>query len=233
MPTFSIVRFLLLAFMFVLIFPYMPGSDSNIFRGVSIFVGVLFSLGSSSSIANMIAGIVITYMRPFKIGDKIKIGEMTGVVIEKTLLVTRLRTVDLEEITIPNSAILTGNTINYSTNSRNEGLVVHTTVSIGYDVPWKEVHQAMIDAVLLIPEVQKLPLPFVLQTSLDDFYVSYQINAHVKEISRLPVIYSAMHQNIQDIFNQRGIEIMSPHYRVMRDGSATTIPVENLKKEEE
>ena len=232
MPTFSIVRFLLLAFMFVLIFPYMPGSDSNIFRGVSIFVGVLFSLGSSSSIANMIAGIVITYMRPFKIGDKIKIGEMTGVVIEKTLLVTRLRTADLEEITIPNSAILTGNTINYSTNSRNEGLIVHTTVSIGYDVPWKEVHQAMIDAVLLIPEVQKMPLPFVLQTSLDDFFVSYQINAHVKEISRLPVIYSAMHQNIQDVFNKRGIEIMSPHYRVMRDGSATTIPGEYLKKEE-
>lgn len=224
MPTYSIVRFLLFAFMFVLIFPYMPGSDSNIFRGVSIFVGVLFSLGSSSSITNMIAGIVITYMRPFKIGDKIKIGEMTGVVIEKTLLVTRLRTADLEEITIPNSAILTGNTINYSTNSLNEGLIIHTSISIGYDVPWKEVHQALIDAVLLIPEVQKEPLPFVLQTSLDDFYVSYQIYAHVKEISRLPVIYSAMHQNIQDVFNQRGIEIMSPHYRATRDGSASTIP---------
>ena len=155
---------------------------------------------------------------------------MTGVVIEKTLLVTRLRTANLEEITIPNSAILTGNTINYSTNSHNEGLIVHTTVSIGYDVPWKEVHQALIDAALLIPEVQKKPQPFVLQISLDDFYVSYQINAHVKEISRLPEIYSAIHQNIQDVFKQRGIEIMSPHYRVNRDGNAAIIPAEGPQK---
>lgn len=232
MPTFSIVRFLLLAFMFVLIFPYMPGSDSNIFRGVSIFVGVLFSLGSSSSISNMIAGIVITYMRPFKIGDKIKLGDMTGEVIEKTLLVTRLRTVNHEEITIPNSSILTGNTINYSTNSHNQGLVIHTTITIGYDAPWRDVHQAMIEAAVLIPEVQENPQPFVLQTSLDDYYVSYQINAHVKDIKRLPAIYSELHQNIQDVFNRKGIEIMSPHYRAMRDGGTTTIPVEYQQKGE-
>lgn len=137
MPTFSIIKFLLYAFMFIMIFPYLPGSDSNIFRGVSVFLGVLFSLGSSSAIANMIAGIVITYMRPFKVGDRIRLGELTGEVVEKTLLITRLRTTKLEEITIPNSSILTGNTINYSSNSTNEGLIIHSTVTIGYDVPWK------------------------------------------------------------------------------------------------
>jgi small-conductance mechanosensitive channel len=231
MPTFSIIKFLLYAFMFIMIFPYLPGSDSNIFRGVSVFLGVLFSLGSSSAIANMIAGIVITYMRPFKVGDRIKLGELTGEVIEKTLLITRLRTTKLEEITIPNSSILTGNTINYSSNSTNEGLIMHTTVTIGYDVPWKDMHQALIDAALLVPEVQKKPQPFVLQTSLDDFYVSYQINAYILDVHRLPAIHSSLLQNIQDISNQRGIEIMSPHYRAMRDGETTTIPAEYQQNE--
>lgn len=226
MPTFSIIKFLLYAFMFIMIFPYLPGSDSNIFRGVSVFLGVLFSLGSSSAIANMIAGIVITYMRPFKVGDRIKLGELTGEVVEKTLLITRLRTTKLEEITIPNASILAGNTINYSSNSTNEGLIIHSTVTIGYDVPWKDMHQALIDASMLVPEVQKKPQPFVLQTSLDDFYVSYQINAYILDVHRLPAIYSSLHQNIQDVCNQRGIEIMSPHYRAMRDGGTSTIPTE-------
>lgn len=228
MPTFSIVKFLLYAFMFVLIFPYLPGSDSSIFRGVSVFIGVLFSLGSSSAIANIIAGIVLTYMRPFKIGDRIKLGEMTGIVIEKTLLVTRLRTIKQEEITIPNSSVLSGNTINYSANIKNDGLIIHTTVTIGYDVPWKEMHQALIDAALQTPEIQKQPQPFVLQTSLDDFYVSYQINAYVKNVNGLAGIYSGLHQNIQDICNQRNIEIMSPHYRALRDGNTSTIPADQL-----
>jgi small-conductance mechanosensitive channel len=228
MPTFSIVKFLLYAFMFVLIFPYLPGSDSNIFRGVSVFIGVLFSLGSSSAIANIIAGIVITYMRPFKIGDRIKIGDMTGDVIEKTLLVTRLRTPKQEEITIPNSSVLSGNTINYSANVKNDGLIIHTTVTIGYDVPWKDMHKALVDAALQTTEIQKQPQPFVLQTSLDDFYVSYQINAYVKNVSALAGIYSGLHQNIQDVCNERGIEIMSPHYRALREGNTSTIPADQL-----
>lgn len=228
MPTYSIVKFLLYAFMFVLIFPYLPGSDSEVFRGVSVFIGILFSLGSSSAISNIIAGIVITYMRPFKIGDRIKIGDMTGDVIEKTLLVTRLRTPKLEEITIPNSSVLSGNTINYSSNTKNEGLIIHSTVTIGYDVPWKDMHQALIDAALRTPQILHQPQPFVLQTSLDDFYVSYQINAYVKEVNRLAAIYSGLHQNIQDVCNERGIEIMSPHYRALRDGNTSTIPADQL-----
>lgn len=230
MPTYSIVRFLLYAFMFILIFPYLPGSDSNIFRGVSVFLGVLFSLGSSSAIANMVAGLVITYMRPFKIGDRIKIGDITGDVMEKTLLVTRIKTSKNEEITIPNSSVLSGNTTNYSTLARTEGLIIHTTVTIGYDVPWKEMHQALIEAALRTDKILKEPEPFVLQTGLEDFYVSYQINAYTKESNLLPKVYSDLHQHIQDCCFEKGIEILSPHYRAARDGNMTTIPSSYLPK---
>lgn len=228
MPTYSIVKFLLYAFMFVLIFPYLPGSDSNIFKGVSVFIGVLFSLGSSSAIANMVAGLIITYMRPFKIGDRIKIGDVTGDVVEKTLLVTRIRTIKNEVITIPNSSVLIGNTTNYSSEAIEKGLIIHTTVTIGYDVPWKDMHQALIDAALRTNLILDEPKPFVLQTSLEDFYVSYQINAYTREAGKQALIYSNLHQNIQDVCNERGIEILSPHYRAARDGNMTTIPADYL-----
>jgi len=231
MPTYSIVKFLLYAFMFVLIFPYLPGSDSNIFKGVSVFIGVLFSLGSSSAIANMVTGLVITYMRPFKIGDRIKIGDVTGDVVEKTLLVTRVRTIKNEVITIPNSSVLNGNTTNYSVEAMEKGLIIHTTVTIGYDVPWKNMHKALIDAALRTDSILDEPKPFVLQTSLDDFYVSYQINAYTREAGKQALIYSNLHQNIQDVCNEMGIEILSPHYRAARDGNMTTIPADYLPKD--
>lgn len=227
-PTYSIVRFLLIAFTFVLIFPQLPGSDSPIFKGMSVFVGVLFSLGSSSAIANMIAGLVITYMRPFKIGDRIKIGDVSGDVVEKTLLVTRIKTIKNEMITIPNSSVLTGNTTNYTREAQENGLILHTTVTIGYDVPWPKVHQALVDAALKTDMIMNSPRPFVLQTSLDDFYVSYQINAYTREASKQALIYSVLHQNIQDVFNEEGIEIMSPHYLAARDGNQSTIPAQYL-----
>jgi len=224
MPTFNILRFLLYAFMLILIFPYLPGSDSDIFKGVSIFVGVLFSLGSSSAISSMIAGLVITYMRPFKIGDRIKIGDVTGDVVEKTLLITRLKTSKNELVTIPNSSILSGNTINYSSEAEGQGLIIHTTVTIGYDVPWKDMYKALKEAANRTEFLLKEPEPFILQTSLDDFYVSYEINAYTKEPNKQARIYSDLHQNIQDACNEMGIEILSPHYRAERDGNPTTIP---------
>ena len=231
MPTFSIVKFLLYAFMFVLIFPFLPGSDSNIFKGVSVFIGVLFSLGSSSAIANMVAGLVITYMRPFKIGDRIKIADVTGDVIEKTLLVTRIKTIKNEVITIPNSSVLSGNTTNYTIEAIENGLIIHTSVTIGYDVPWKKMHETLINAALRTDMILKEPKPFVLQTSLEDFYVAYQINAYTKEASKQAIIYSNLHQNIQDCCNEVGIEILSPHYRAARDGNMITIPADYLPKD--
>ncbi|TDW52394.1 mechanosensitive ion channel-like protein [Flavobacterium sp. 270] len=226
MPTFNIVRFLMFAFMLVIIFPYLPGSDSTIFKGVSVFVGILFSLGSSNAIANMVAGLVITYMRPFKIGDFIKIGDVSGEVIEKTALVTRIRTPKFEDITIPNATVLSSTSTNFSANTKEatNGLLIHTTVTIGYDVPWKDIHKALIAAALKTEMTEQTPPPFVLQTSLDDFYVSYQINVYTKEPTKQPRIYSSLHQNIQDSFNEAGIEIMSPHYGALRDGNKTTIP---------
>ena len=232
-PTFRILKFLLYAFMLVLIFPYLPGSGSPAFQGVSVFVGILFSLGSSSAIANMVAGLVITYMRPFKIGDRVKIGDITGDVVEKTTLVTRIRTIKNEDVTVPNSTVLLSSTTNYSTNTRapEPGLIIHTTVTIGYDVPWKDMHQALINAALRTDLVLKKPEPFVLQTSLDDFYVSYQINAYTREANQQVSIYSQLHQNIQDCCNEANIEIMSPHYRNQRDGNTTTIPAIYLDKD--
>ncbi|WP_394775333.1 mechanosensitive ion channel family protein [Flavobacterium sp.] len=234
-PTFNIIRFLAYAFMLVVIFPYLPGSDSPIFKGVSVFVGILFSLGSSNAIANMVAGLVITYMRPFKIGDFIKIGDVSGEVIEKTALVTRIRTPKFEDITIPNSTVLSSTSTNYSSNTKqdNNGLLIHTTVTIGYDVPWAAIYKALIEAALNTEMVEKTPIPFVLQTSLDDFYVSYQINVYTKQPKKQPLIYSSLHQNIQDSFNAAGIEIMSPHYNAVRDGNTTTIPERYLKDDYE
>jgi len=217
--------------MFVLIFPLLPGSDSNIFKGVSVFIGILFSLGSSTAIANMVAGLVITYMRPFKIGDRIKIADVTGDVIEKSLLVTRIKTVKNEIITIPNASVLSGNTTNYSSVAAEKGLIIHTTVTIGYDVPWKDMHAALINAALRTDMILKEPKPFVLQTSLEDFYVAYQINAYTREASRQALVYSNLHQNIQDCCNEVGIEILSPHYRAARDGNTTTIPAGYLPKD--
>lgn len=231
LPTFSIIKFLLYAFMLVMIFPKLPGSDSPIFQGVSVFLGLLVSLGSSSAIGNMVAGLVITYMRPFKIGDLIKLGDVTGEVIEKTLLVTRLRTVRNEEITIPNSAVLSGNTTNYSALAKDEGLIIHTTVTIGYDVHWKTMHEALLEAASRTANLIPYKNPFVLQTSLDDFYVSYQLNVYTSQSSALAPIYSELHQHILDVCAEKGIEIMSPHYRAERDGNESTIPktVDNSK----
>ncbi len=232
-PTFQIIKGLLYAFMFIVIFPYLPGSDSPIFKGVSVFLGVLFTFGSSGSLSNVMAGLVLTYMRAFKIGDRVKIGDVTGDIIEKSLLVTRIRTIKNEIISIPNSNIMSSHTINYSSEAAGNGLVLYTTVTIGYDVPWKNMHQALIDAALRTDFLLKDPSPFVLQTSLDDFYVSYQINAYTCEANKQAMIYSQLHQNIQDCCNEAGIEILSPHYRAERDGNMTTIPSDYLGKDYE
>ena len=227
-PTYQIVRVLFIAFLIIVIFPYLPGSDSPIFRGVSVFLGFLFTFGSAGSLSNIVAGLVLTYMRLFKIGDRVKIGEITGDVIEKSLLVTRVRTIKNEIVSIPNSTIMNSHTINYSSDAPNNGLIIHTTVTIGYDVPWRNMHQALIEAASKTNYVLDEPKPFVLQTSLDDFYVSYQINAYTKEASKQATIYSDLHQKIQDVCNEKGIEIMSPHYRAARDGNNTTIPASYL-----
>lgn len=229
MPTYHIIRFLLYAFMIAMIYPYLPGAKNGVFQGISVFVGLIISLGSSTVIGNVIAGLVITYMRPFKLGDRIQLNDTTGNVIEKTPLVTRIKTPKNEVVTIPNSFIMSSHIVNYSASAREYGLIIHSEVTIGYDVPWRQVHQLLIEAALNTPGVIDDPRPFVLETSLSDWYPVYQINAYIREADKLAQIYSDLHQNIQDRFNEAGVEIMSPHYMAMRDGNESTIPKDDLR----
>jgi len=211
-PTYKIVRFLVIAFAVVVAYPYIPGSDSLAFKGVSVFVGVLLSLGSSSFIANLLAGLSMTYRGTFREGDRIRVGETVGIVEELKVMITRVRTPKNEIVIIPNSKILNTDVINYSQLAKTRGLLLHTTVSIGYDAPWRQVEAMLIKAAQSTQGVNQEPRPFVLQTSLSDFAADYQVNAYCSDVSNLPQIYSDLHANIQDVFNEYGVQIMSPAY---------------------
>jgi len=223
-PTYQLIRFFILALALVAAYPYFPGSNSPVFRGITIFIGFLLSLGSTALVTNIVSGIVLTYTRGLKLGDRVKIGNTTGDVIERTLLVTRIRTIKNVVISIPNSMVLNNEIINYSALQAQEGLILNTTVTIGYDVPWREVHNLLINAALSTKNIQAVPKPFVLQTSLDDYYVSYELNAYTVTPKLMAVIYSELHQNIQDRFNKAKVEIMSPGYMAYRDGNTIAIP---------
>jgi small-conductance mechanosensitive channel len=229
--TFKIVRFLIIAFCLVVIFPYLPGSDSPAFKGVSVFLGILLSLGSTSAVANVVSGVILTYTGAFKLGDRVKIAETVGDVLEKNLLVTRVRTNKNIDITIPNAMVLGSHVINYSSSAQTCGLILNTTVTIGYDAPWRKVHETLIAAAKATEEILSKPEPFVLQTALNDFYVSYELNAYTEKSHNMASIYSSLHQNIQDLFNQTGIEIMSPHFSALRDGNQCTIPADFLPRD--
>ncbi len=232
-PTYNLLSLLIIALAIVIAFPYLPGFNSPAFQGVSVFLGVLFSLGSTSAIANVVGGIILIYTRSFQLGDKISIGDVIGDVIEKGLLVTRIRTPANRIITIPNSSLLNTNVINFSVSQREfkQPLILQTTVTLGYDLPWRKVHATLKEAALATQFIVSEPAPFVLQTSLDDFYVSYQLNAYTDHPSKMVYIYSELHQNIQDKCNEVGIEIMSPHYKALRDGNHSTIPENYLPED--
>jgi small-conductance mechanosensitive channel len=223
-PTNKIVRVLLVAFGLVVAFPYLPASDSPAFAGVSVFMGVLFSLASSSALSNMIAGIVLTYTGAFRLGDRVKVGDSFGDIIETSLLATRVRTIKNEDITIPNSLVLGTSILNYTRASKTLGLVLHTNVTIGYHAPWRQIHDLLIAAALSTPGILKEPKPFVWQTALNDFYVTYEINAFTDSPRDMIDIYAALHARIQDEFYAAGVEIMSPHFTAIRDGNAIAVP---------
>jgi len=174
---------------------------------------------------------VLTYMRAFKIGDRIKVGEVMGDVFERDLLVTRIRTVRNEDVTVPNSTILAHHTTNFSSSAQNLGLILHTAVSIGYDAPWRTVHELLINAALSTDGIMKEPMPFVLQMELSDFYVTYQVHGYTKTPNKMALIYDVLHRNIQDKFNEAGVEIMSPHYTALRDGNRIQIPDDYVTKD--
>jgi len=227
-PTYKILRFFVIVFAAIMIYPYMPGSDTAAFKGISVFLGVLISFGSSSAIANVVAGIVMTYMRPFQIGDRVKIADTMGDVVAKTLLVTRVRTIKNVDITVPNAMVLSSHIINFSSSAKRRGVILHTAITIGYDAPWKTVHELLLAAAKDTEKILDDPAPFVLQTSLNDFHVTYEINAYTDAPNQMAVIYSELHQRIQDSFNAAGVEIMSPSFAAVRDGNRMAIPDEYL-----
>lgn len=221
--SFSLLRLMIIAMTIVVVFPYLPGSGSPAFQGVSIFFGVLLSLGSTTAVANVVAGVVLTYTRAFRIGDFVRISDVEGKIIERTAFVTRIRTPKNVDVSIPNQSIMSDKVINYSTQAKRSGIRLHTSVTIGYDVPWPKVQELLISAALATEHIEEDPAPFVLQTALDDNYVSYELNATTRNAGQRPQVYSELHANILDAFHAAGVEILSPHYRAVRDGNEPAV----------
>ena len=224
--SFGIVKMLIYVLTAVIIFPYLPGSSSPAFQGISIFVGVLVSLGSTTAVANVIAGVVLTYTRAFKVGDQVEVADTRGRVVERSTFVTRIQTLKNVIVSVPNSMVLNNNITNYSKNMGQTGLLVHTNITIGYDVPWKKVNELLITAANKTDGIASHPEPFVLQAELQDNYVNYEINGWTRKPEELPKTYSDLHANILDEFHGHNVEITSPAYRAVRDGNAMTIPAE-------
>ncbi len=211
-PTYRIVRLLILALVAAVAYPSIPGSNTEAFRGISIFLGVVFSLGASGVVGNMIAGYSMIYRRTFKIGDRVKIGDVVGDVTEMRLQVTHLRTPKNEEVIVPNSEILGGDVVNYSVYAREGQLILHATVGIGYETPWRQVEAMLVLAAERTEGLLREPPPFVLEKGLGDFAVTYEINAYCGDASAMGRVYAALYRNILDVFNEYGVQIMTPAY---------------------
>lgn len=212
LPTYKIIRLFAIAFAVVVAYPYIPGSETAAFKGVSIFIGLVLSLGSTSIIGNLIAGYTMTYRRAFRIGDRIRVKDIIGDVVQMRLLETHLRSFKNEEIVVPNTVILSNEVVNYSTLAKEQGLILHTSVGIGYEVSWRQVDALLQLAAERTEGILRNPRPFVLKSSLDDFCVMYELNAYTDDPSAMPQIYSMLHANILDVFNENDVQIMTPAY---------------------
>jgi small-conductance mechanosensitive channel len=231
--TFNILRILIFAFTAAMVFPFLPGSDSRAFQGISLLVGFLFSLGSSSAIGNLIAGIVITYMRPFKLGDRIKINDITGFVVEKTPMTTRLRTHKNEFVSFPNLTVLNASVTNYnsSTEQGQPGLILHANVTFGYSTPCETVERLLLAAADKTEHLEKEPKPYVQIKSLDDFYCVYEVNAYTKNVQSMMTIYSQLYRNIQAEFDAAGLDMTAPHYCAITKNTAKDTNTKDTNEE--
>jgi small-conductance mechanosensitive channel len=212
-PTYRLVRGAVIIFALAMAYPHIPGSDSEAFKGIGVLLGLMISLGSTSIIGNVIAGYSLTYRSPFKIGDRVKINDSVGDVVEIRVLTTRLRSLKNEEVVIPNTTVLNGEVVNYSTLAQQQGLILHTMVGIGYETPWRQVEAMLKQAADRTSGLLKKPKPYVLQKELGDFAVAYEINAFCADPKNMAQIYSALHRNVLDVFNEYGVAIMTPSYR--------------------
>jgi small-conductance mechanosensitive channel len=223
-PTGTLIKAIVVILALFFIAPLVPGTGSRAAQAITLILGLMVSFGSTSTVGNVIAGIVLTYMRPFRLGERVNVGNITGDVVEKTFLYTKIRTIKNEEVIVPSLQAISGAITNYSALAPRLGLILHTTVTIGYDAPWRKVHELLLGAAAKTKDTLKDPAPFVWQTALNDFFVSYQLNVYTNRADRMMAIYAEMHQNIQDAFNEAGVEILSPHYYQLRDGNASSIP---------
>jgi small-conductance mechanosensitive channel len=224
-PTYRIVRIAVIGFAVVVAYPHIPGSGSEAFKGISIFFGVVFSLGASSVVGNALAGYSLIYRRTFKVGDRVRINDVVGDVTEMRLQVTHLRTIKNEDVIVPNSTILTSQVVNYSSYAATDGLILHTTVGIGSEVPWRQVEAMLLLAAGRTPGLRTTPPPLVLQTSLADFAINYELNVYCSDAHAMAPLYTALHRNIQDVFNEYGVQIMTPAY-VSDPASPKVVPKE-------
>ena len=220
-PTYNIVRFTLIAFALIVAYPYIPGSESAAFKGVSVFIGIVLSLGSSTAIANLIAGYMLTYRRAFKVGDRVKIGDAVGEVMDVRLQVTHLRSLKNEELVVPNSQILGSQVLNYTSLAQTRGLILHTEVGIGYETPWRQVEAMLLMAAERTAGILREPRPFVLERNLGDFAVTYELNVYCRSANSMLHLYAELHRHILDVFNEYGVQIMTPAYE--RDPAAPKI----------
>ena len=211
-PTYRLVRGLVIAFAIIVAFPYIPGSNTQAFKGVSLFVGLLFSLGSTSLIGNLISGYTLTYRRVFKPGDRVRIGDHVGDVLESKLLVTYMRTIKNEVIAVPNASIVSAAVVNYSSLAQTKGLILHTTVGIGYETPWRQVEAILLEAAARTTGLLREPKPFVHEKELRSFDVEYELNVYCDRPNSTASLYAALHRNILDLCNEYGVQIMTPAY---------------------
>jgi small-conductance mechanosensitive channel len=211
-PTYRLIRTGIVVLALVVAYPYIPGSSSDAFKGISIFLGVLLSIGSSSFTSNLIAGYALSYRRAFRAGDRVSIDGVVGDVLYTRMQVTHLRSLKNEEIVIPNSTILNNTIVNYSSLARSKGLIIHTTLGIGYEVPWRQVEAMLLVAASRTDGVLQEPRPFVLQKALADFAVTYELNAYCSDPQLMFAQKNELHRNILDVFNEYGVQIMTPAY---------------------
>ena len=205
-------------FAVIVAYPYVPGSQSPVFKGVSVFLGLMATFGSAGVVNHLVSGLVIVYSRSCKPGDVVRVGDIEGLVTVVGVLSTKIVTRKREEITVPNAVLVSTSITNYSRLAREHGAMISTTVTIGYDAPWRQVHELLLRAADRTKDVKKTPAPFVYQRSLSDFYVEYELRAHIENPQeRLPIL-SALHAEIQDAFNEAGVQIMSPHFESQPDG---------------
>ncbi len=211
-PTRRIITAAIWLFALALAYPYFPGSSSEAFKGLTVLVGVMVSLGASGVVGQAAGGFILTYSRALRGGDWVRIGEVEGAVVSVGVFSTKIRTYADEEVSIPNNVVLGTITRNFSRPAAGGASILETSVTIGYNAPWRQVHAMLLEAAVRTPELEREPPPEVLQTSLSDFYVQYSLRVRLLDQRRRPAVLSTLNANVQDVFNEYGVQIMSPHY---------------------